>query len=99
MANGTRGAQLHELAARLFPIPRSLTGPGYRETLAILEDLTGPMRRHRFASGTRVFDWTIPDEWSVTEAYVRDPDGRRILDIADTNLHLVGYSEPVRRRM
>jgi aminopeptidase-like protein len=94
------GADLHGLAARLFPIARSLTGPGVRETLAVLEEVAGtPMERHRWATGEQVFDWTIPDEWAIRDAWVRDPSGATVVDFADSNLHVLGYSEPVRRRV
>ena len=94
------GAELHGLAARLFPIARSLTGPGLRETLGVLEEVAGaPMEIHRWATGTQVFDWTIPEEWTIRDAWVRDPDGRTVVDFADSNLHVLGYSEPVHRRL
>jgi aminopeptidase-like protein len=94
------GAELHGLAARLFPIARSLTGPGLRETLGVLEEVAGaPMEIHRWATGTQVFDWTIPEEWTIRDAWIRDPDGRKVVDFADSNLHVLGYSEPVHRRL
>ncbi|HUO69167.1 MAG TPA: DUF4910 domain-containing protein [Solirubrobacteraceae bacterium] len=93
------GPELHGLATRLFPIARSLTGPGLRETLAILAEIATPMEIHRWSSGTQVFDWTIPDEWVIRDAWIIDPAGHRVVDFADCNLHVVGYSEPVRRRM
>jgi aminopeptidase-like protein len=94
------GADLHGLAARLFPIARSLTGPGVRETLRVLEEVAGtPMERHRWATGEQVFDWTIPDEWAIRDAWLRDPSGATVVDFADSNLHVLGYSEPVRRRV
>jgi aminopeptidase-like protein len=99
-APAATGADLHGLAARLFPIARSLTGPGVRETLGVLEEVAGtPMERHRWASGEQVFDWTIPDEWAIRAAWVRDPSGAKVVDFADSNLHVLGYSEPVRRRV
>jgi aminopeptidase-like protein len=93
------GAELHALVERLFPIPRSLTGPGYRETLAILEEVAGPMERHRFATGERVFDWEIPNEWTIRGAWIKGPDGRTVVDFRDSTLHVVSYSEPVRARL
>ena len=86
---------MHALAAALFPLTRSLTGPGYRETLARLEEVTGAMERHLFATGEQVFDWTIPREWTVREAWIRGPDGEVVCDLKDHNLHLVSYSAPV----
>ena len=86
---------MHDWARDLFPICRSLTGAGVRETLAYLARLIPGLQTHSIASGERAFDWTVPDEWSVRAAYVEDEAGRRVIDFADHNLHLVGYSEPV----
>ncbi len=80
---------------RLWPLDRSLTGPGVRATHDILGELL-PLERTEVPSGTAVFDWTVPPEWSLGEAYVIAPDGRRILDAGENNLHLVGYSSPFR---
>ncbi len=93
------GREMHALATELFPITRSLAGPGFRETLDRLEEVTGPMRRHRFATGEQVFDWRIPREWSVRDAWIRGPDGSTVCTLADNNLHVVSYSTPVRTRM
>jgi aminopeptidase-like protein len=89
------GRRMHDLAAELFPITRSLAGPGFRETLDILERTAGPLDRHRFATGERVFDWVIPREWSVRDAWIRAPDGRLVVSLADSNLHVVSHSAPV----
>lgn len=93
------GERMHALATELFPITRSLTGPGYRRTLEILEQTSGPMERHRFASGEAVLDWFVPREWTVRDAWLRDPSGRTVVSLADSNLHLVSYSAPVHRRL
>ena len=88
------GADLHSLMRELFPIPRSLTGDGVRSTLAVIgRDL--PLDIVELPTGTRVFDWTLPREWNVRAAWVEGPDGRRIIDVADSPLHLLGYSVPV----
>jgi len=92
------GQELYDLMAELYPICRSLTGAGQRRTLDILRrriDLTV----HEVPSGTAVFDWTVPKEWNIRAAYIKDVRGRKIIDLADSNLHVVGYSVPVRRRM
>ncbi len=68
-----------------------------RETLAILERVTGPMEIHRWPTGAQVFDWTVPDEWQIREAWIKDPSGGKVVDFADSNLHVLGYSEPVHR--
>ena len=86
---------MHELATRLFPICRSITGNGVRETLAILGEHLPGLQAHEVPSGTSAFDWTVPDEWNITEAYLEGPDGSRIVDFANSNLHIVGYSTPV----
>lgn len=96
----TDGEKIYSLAKRIFPIYRCLMGDGVRETLDILEeniDVNGQIRISRIEvpSGTEVFDWTIPMEWSVGEAYIENENGKRILDIRDNNLCLVGYSIPV----
>ena len=88
------GAEMYELAERLYPIGRSLTGDGVRETLRELEKHV-PLELHEVPTGTPVFDWTIPREWNVRDAYVVDPNGARVIDFQRSNLHLVGYSVPV----
>jgi aminopeptidase-like protein len=95
----TTGGDLHALATDLFPINRSLTGPGFRKTLDILEQTTGPMERHEFASGEPVHDWTIPNEWTLRDAWVKGPDGAKVIDFSRSNLHVVGYSTPVHEVM
>jgi aminopeptidase-like protein len=89
------GQAMHDLAAELFPITRSLTGPGYRATLDRLERVSGPMLRHRFLSGERVHDWVVPPEWTIRDAWIKGPDGAIVVAVGDCNLHVVGYSTPV----
>jgi aminopeptidase-like protein len=91
---GTTGRDLYEFARQLYPICRSITGAGVRQTLALIGKRL-PLKIHEVPSGTRVFDWTIPDEWNVEDAAVIDADGQRVVDFQAHNLHLVGYSEPV----
>jgi len=88
------GQEMHRLAAELFPICRSLTGNGVRETLRILQRHI-PLTVHEVPCGTRVFDWTIPQEWNIRDAYVQDERGERIIDFRKSNLHVVAYSTPV----
>lgn len=92
------GQEIHELVRRLYPIPRSLTGEGVRETLRLLREVV-PLELVEVPSGTRVLDWTIPPEWNVREAYLETPSGERLADFRQHNLHLVGYSVPVRERL
>jgi aminopeptidase-like protein len=93
------GQFLHDLATRLFPIHRSITGDGVRQTLRILQEHLPGLQIHEVPSGTAVLDWTVPDEWNVHAAYLEDPSGNRIIDIANCNVHLVSYSTPVDVRL
>jgi aminopeptidase-like protein len=88
------GDEMYDFAAALYPICRSITGDGVRATLANIADRV-PLTTHEVPSGTRVFDWTVPPEWNVREAWVKDASGRRVIDFAEHNLHVVGYSQPV----
>jgi len=92
------GAAMHGLVQRLYPICRSITGPGVRETLGILRELV-PLELHEVPSGTAVFDWTVPREWTIHDAWVKDPQGRKVVDFRRSNLHVVSYSRPVHARM
>ena len=95
----TIGIQIHQLATRLWSIDRSLTGDGVRETLRILGEVAPGLRIHEIPSGTQVFDWVVPKEWKIRDAYIIDPSGRKICDFRSNNLHVVGYSTPVKDRM
>ncbi|EOD67917.1 DUF4910 domain-containing protein [Amycolatopsis vancoresmycina] len=92
------GAELHALVERLYPICRSITGDGVRQTLDIIGEHI-PLERHEVPTGTAVLDWTIPQEWNIRDAYVATPSGERVIDFQELNLHVVGYSVPVRQRM
>lgn len=92
------GQQAYALATEIFPICRSITGDGVRQTLLALGqhiDLT----IHEVPTGTQVYDWTIPREWNVREAYIANENGERVVDFRRSNLHLLNYSVPVRARM
>lgn len=89
---------IESLFDQLFPINRSITGKGYRDSLELLRKWI-PFQDIDVASGTQVFDWQVPQEWEVEEAYLIDPDGKKILDFETNNLHLLNYSSPVDRIM
>ncbi len=89
------GQEMYSWATDLFPICRSLTGEGNRQTIAYLRNILPPLVIHEVPSGTKAFDWTVPDEWNIRDAFVADIDGRRVIDFRKSNLHVVGYSIPV----
>jgi aminopeptidase-like protein len=89
---------MHALVRELYPICRSITGDGVRQTLRTLARVA-PIELHEVPSGTPVLDWTVPREWNVRDAYVADTTGRRVIDFRASNLHLVSYSAPVRKRL
>lgn len=86
---------MHQWATDLFPICRSITGKGVRDTFDYLQKLLPDLKVHSIPTGTKVMDWEIPEEWDITEAYIEDPEGNRIIDFKDHNLHVVNYSESV----
>lgn len=90
------GKLMHKWATDLWPIPRSITGPGVRETLHYLQALLPGLIIKSIPSGTSVLDWEIPDEWFIDEAYIIDTTtGHKVIDFKDNNLHILGYSEPI----
>jgi aminopeptidase-like protein len=92
------GEDIYSLAAQLYPICRSITGPGVRESLAILQNFA-PLEILSVASGTPVLDWTVPKEWSIRDAFVKTESGERVIDFHANNLHVMSYSIPVCRVM
>ena len=89
------GAQLHAFATELYPICRSITGAGVRKTLELINRRI-ELAWHEVPSGTKVFDWEVPLEWNIEDAWVQDSDGRRVVDFRAHNLHILNYSEPAR---
>lgn len=94
----TLGAELHALIAELYPICRSITGDGVRETLRLLQRHID-VSVHEVPTGTPVFDWTVPPEWNIRDAYVKNSRGERVIDFQKSNLHVVNYSVPVHEKM
>lgn len=92
------GQELHGFAAELFPICRSITGDGIRRTLGLIQNRI-PLQIREVPSGTQVFDWTVPKEWNIRDAYVKDSAGKRVVDFHECNLHVLNYSSPVQATM
>jgi aminopeptidase-like protein len=89
------GAEMHAWATDLYPICRSLSGPGVRKTLAYIQARLPSLQIREVASGTQALDWTVPDEWTIRDAYVANEAGERVIDFKAHNLHVLGYSEAV----
>ena len=92
------GEEMHHLISALYPICRSISGNGVRQSLQILQK-HAPVKMHEIPSGTAVFDWTVPKEWNIRDAYIKDSQGNRIVDFRHSNLHVVNYSTPVQARL
>ena len=88
------GRELHRFARDLYPICRSITGDGIRKTLAMIQERI-PLRTTEVPTGTSVFDWVVPKEWNIKDAYIKEPGGKRIVDFQQCNLHVMNYSTPV----
>ncbi|MGH7790367.1 MAG: DUF4910 domain-containing protein [Candidatus Binatia bacterium] len=90
------GRRMHALMAELFPLCRSITGDGVRRTLDVLGARI-ELAREEIPSGTRAFDWTVPKEWNIADAWVKNAAGERVIDFRRSNLHVLQYSTPIRR--
>jgi len=93
------GLKIYKLVEKLFPICRSITGNGTRETLRLINSHLIDMKIIEIPSGTKCFDWDVPDEWNITDGYILDPDNKKIVDFQESNLHVVSYSEPVNQEL
>ena len=91
------GHAIHAFARELWPLPRSISGDGLRATLAAIARLNPGLRLIEVPSGSQVLDWVVPDEWRIGSAWMEGPDGRRVIDFSDNNLHVLGYSTAVDR--
>ncbi len=92
------GQEMYKLICELYPICRSITGNGIRETLNVLKRYI-PLEIHEVPTGTGVFDWTVPKEWNIRDAYIKNSQGERIIDFQKSNLHVLNYSVPVKRKI
>jgi aminopeptidase-like protein len=90
--------QMYQLISELYPICRSITGNGFRETLHWISKHI-ELTKHEVPSGTQVFDWTVPREWNIKDAYIKNSQGERIIDFQKSNLHVVNYSVPVHKKI
>lgn len=93
------GLEMHTLCQELFPICRSITGDGFRQSLAILSKHIPNLKTVEVPTGKRCFDWEVPKEWNIKDAYIIPPDGRKICDFKQSNLHVAGYSTPVNKKI
>ena len=88
-------AQLYDWAQDIFPMNRSITGNGVRETLSYIQQIVPELKVHEVPTGTQAFDWEVPQEWNIRDAYVLNEAGERVIDFKKSNLHVVGYSTPI----
>ena len=89
---------MYALIEKLYPICRSITGNGVRETLNIIREIV-PLQTHEVPTGTKVFDWSVPKEWNIKDAYVKNSRGEKVIDFKKSNLHILNYSIPVKSSM
>ena len=90
---------IYNLCEQLYPIMRSLTGDGNRETLKILQNIVPSLKIHEVQSGSKVYDWTVPKEWNIREAFIKDSSGKIVIDLKNHNLHILNYSTPVHKKI
>ena len=93
------GKKIHSLALELWPITRSIAGPGNLKTLKILKKINPHLQIKGYPSRKRVFDWKIPDEWIIKDAYIQNKKNRKIINFKENNLHVVNFSKPVHQNI
>ena len=93
------GQDMYDLCDKMFPLCRSITGDGVRETLKIMRDVLPEIKLHEVPTGTKVFDWTVPKEWRIRDAWVKNSKGEKIIDFQEHNLHVLGYSTPIDKKV
>ena len=96
--NNYIGNKIYRLVKKIFPYNRSLTGNGNRKTLNRIKDVINKLKIIEYKSGKKVFDWKVPPEWNVNDAYIKC-DGKKIVDFKKNNLHLLGYSKPINKNL
>lgn len=98
IVNNQLGDKMYDLMRLLYPVPRSITGNGVRKTLNILSEMN-PLKIHEVPSGTKVFDWEVPPEWNIKDAWIKNNRGEKIIDFRNSNLHVLNYSIPVKKKI
>jgi len=98
LLDGGIGDQIYEIASEIYPICRSITGDGVRKTLSLLKEHVD-LKVAEVPTGTRAFDWTVPREWNIRDAFVKNTDGERVIDVRKSNLHVLSYSTPIHAEM
>ena len=93
------GEEIYSWIKDLYPIKRTLAGPGFNDTLSYIKKIIPEVKINNFPSGSKVFDWTVPDEWHLRKAYIKDPDGNIVLDSGDSSLFVVGYSKKINKKL
>jgi aminopeptidase-like protein len=96
--SATTGRDIYDLVVALYPICRSITGDGLRHSLRLLQQRV-PLELREVPTGTQVFDWTVPKEWNIRDGWIKSASGEKVVDFARSNLHVVNYSVPVRKRL
>ena len=93
------GQDMYKLCEKMFPYCRSITGDGVRETVNALKEVQPKIKVYEVPSGEKSFDWTVPKEWRIKDAWIKNSKGEKIVDFKKTNLHVVGYSVPVDKKV